>query len=755
MAPAKTRRRHQSRASTISVTSTNLNSTHQQSADGSYGLQQPFDNQMYHYTPEEKMIAQVAHHLQNPNSYALDPSLEQETHQALDFPNVDQFVQDLKNATASHDEDVLQEADTHMLNTANGGPVQDSREQGQDEAMATKKKRNPGASLANELELRRLWRENELRDLSSIADELRGNDSGPQSERWKQVFAMLWLNGACKRSTEAIPRGRVYSHYAVKCSEKRVSVLNPASFGKLVRVVFPGIETRRLGVRGESKYHYCGLSLEGVEESALVAEESMQLDNHVSQGEFSFGDPSGRSQFPVDTAAFPSPGMSQGPPQENYGVGNSLPSGSLFHDKQVVPHDINAGNTTPGLLNTLDRLLYFDLAPAPPFRDNEPIDLPSILPYVPPLTDPDTSSALTALYRSHCTSLIDQIRYCREKPFFHLFTSFHGTLTLPVQKLLAHPSVAPWILECDWLMYQKMTRVVAPLIHQVLPVAVSATFQRISLMLTSHIKTTFKSHPPHVVEAKLIPATHFANLLHRELRVNEAAHAAANMLCNEANRNQMFEDWITHVNAMHVCESSLPCGHQKVLQILWTEIRGLVAPTEVSLDLKGPGGVTDDVPARGEFEYPSIEDNDMETVLDRWSAFLNTLPARFPNASPSLLIRCLDAVSTAALRDITMSGSKSFGSWWITKVWLDETFTFMAEKGGFLNQSPRGLINQRLLPVDANSQTPLPGFRKDIAHDDSGVSMHEDLNMEKYGFVSDDMGASKGTTELSGDVVVC
>lgn len=49
--------------------------------------------------------------------------------------------------------------------------------------------------------------------------------------------------------------------YASRCSDDRVMVLNPASFGKLVRVVFPAIKTRRLGVRGESKYHYCHFDL--------------------------------------------------------------------------------------------------------------------------------------------------------------------------------------------------------------------------------------------------------------------------------------------------------------------------------------------------------------------------------------------------------------------------------------------------------------------------------------------------------------
>lgn len=38
-------------------------------------------------------------------------------------------------------------------------------------------------------------------------------------------------------------------------------MLNPASFGKLVRVLFPGLKTRRLGVRGESKYHYVNFQL--------------------------------------------------------------------------------------------------------------------------------------------------------------------------------------------------------------------------------------------------------------------------------------------------------------------------------------------------------------------------------------------------------------------------------------------------------------------------------------------------------------
>lgn len=65
----------------------------------------------------------------------------------------------------------------------------------------------------------------------------------------------------CDKGKGSVPRGKVYSNYVSRCATERVTVLNPASFGKLVRVLFPGLKTRRLGVRGESKYHYVNFSL--------------------------------------------------------------------------------------------------------------------------------------------------------------------------------------------------------------------------------------------------------------------------------------------------------------------------------------------------------------------------------------------------------------------------------------------------------------------------------------------------------------
>ena len=300
-------------------------------------------------------------------------------------------------------------------------------------------------------------------------------------------------------------------------------------------------------------------------------------------------------------------------------------SSRLYHDSTAVNLDANSKS------DSIDRELRFPTSPDVPFSDREPIDLPPIESYVPEGTDSDTSSALVALYRTHCTSLIDCVRYCREKHFFHLFTSFQGNLTVPVQKLLAQPSVASWITQCDWMMYQKMIRVVAPLTLQVVPPGVMNFLRGVSQRLGSHVKSSFHSHPEHVVNARLGPATIFASLLDRLLRVNLTAHAAANMLCNTANRDLMYEEWCAYVQPVKVVESELPAsGHKEVLHILNFEIRELLSPVTNAWDS------LNDTHA-----HPPAPES-TEGALDRWTSFLGSLQDRFPQADARMIIQILN-----------------------------------------------------------------------------------------------------------------
>jgi regulatory factor X len=91
------------------------------------------------------------------------------------------------------------------------------------------------------------------------------------------------LKAVCRSAKNSVPRNRVYSHYAERCGTERVIPLNPASFGKLVRVIFPGIQTRRLGVRGESKYHYVDLALVDESQEGSEPERPQHMQRAASQ----------------------------------------------------------------------------------------------------------------------------------------------------------------------------------------------------------------------------------------------------------------------------------------------------------------------------------------------------------------------------------------------------------------------------------------------------------------------------------------
>ncbi|XP_070202500.1 transcription factor RFX4-like [Littorina saxatilis] len=82
--------------------------------------------------------------------------------------------------------------------------------------------------------------------------------STPQTLKWLEENYEI-AEGVC------IPRSTLYYHYLDFCEANDSQPVNAASFGKIIRQQFPQITTRRLGTRGQSKYHYYGI---GVKESS-------------------------------------------------------------------------------------------------------------------------------------------------------------------------------------------------------------------------------------------------------------------------------------------------------------------------------------------------------------------------------------------------------------------------------------------------------------------------------------------------------
>ena len=479
----------------------------------------------------------------------------------------------------------------------------------------------------------------------------------------------------------------MYAQYAQRCGTERVPLLNPASFGKLVRIIFPDITTRRLGMRGESKYHYVDLDLVGDEpDSRFMRDYPLQSNSRCQSIERT-----STRQHPdhAYTADFPSPEdtYEAQPPPKVESPPHIEAQGRLYLDRTAV-----GKQSGPSRENMICRLLRFPSRGDDECFEEKSLELPDIRSYLPTGTDTDTAGALKALYRSHCISIIDCVRYCKEKQFWQHLTSFHGTLTVPVQKLFSHSSLAPWIRECDWLMYQKMILFVSPLALQVMPDVVTNTFQSIADNLGHQILNVFSNHPRHVREAKHGPAVIFSSLLGRLLRVNAASHAAAHILGNDATREQMWQDWVHHVKPAVVVESCLPgAGYSRCIQILTRDLHNLLSPLPHQSYPGMQQIYADAISDVGQDTTPfnDIDDSSTSSVLDRWITFLHGLPSKFPHADARTLLHCVSDIGTACLRDITMATAISFGQWTVTKVWVDEMMQWLAEKGGFTANGPR------------------------------------------------------------------
>lgn len=57
-----------------------------------------------------------------------------------------------------------------------------------------------------------------------------------------------WLTETYElHDAHSIPRQNLFEHYQSYCLDHRIEPVNSASFGKLIRQVFPNLKTRRLG----------------------------------------------------------------------------------------------------------------------------------------------------------------------------------------------------------------------------------------------------------------------------------------------------------------------------------------------------------------------------------------------------------------------------------------------------------------------------------------------------------------------------
>ncbi|KAG9052819.1 hypothetical protein FS842_009204 [Serendipita sp. 407] len=122
-------------------------------------------------------------------------------------------------------------------------------------------------------------------NLEQLASNVRSATTTSASDRAKQIFVHAWLNANYTPYADGnVPRQGLYSSYRRVCDQYGIPHMNTATLGKAIRLCFPAIKTRRLGVRGNSKYHYCGIRPSNTTEAEWLQDYIRKTNNVGNNG---------------------------------------------------------------------------------------------------------------------------------------------------------------------------------------------------------------------------------------------------------------------------------------------------------------------------------------------------------------------------------------------------------------------------------------------------------------------------------------
>ncbi|XP_009883388.1 PREDICTED: transcription factor RFX3-like, partial [Charadrius vociferus] len=255
----------------------------------------------------------------------------------------------------------------------------------------------------------------------------------------------------------SLPRSTLYNHYLRHCQEHKLDPVNAASFGKLIRSIFMGLRTRRLGTRGNSKYHYYGIRVKPDSPLNRLQEDMQYM---------------AMRQQPVQQK------QRYKPVQKVDGVADGF-TGSGQQTGTSAEQTIIAQSQHHQQFLDASRVL-------PEFGEVEISSLPDG-------TTLEDIKTLQSLYREHCEAIVDVVvnlqfslieklwqtfwRYSPCAPaddtaIIELSNLSEIESRLPKGKLITlckNESILKWMCNCDHVMYQALVEILIPDVLRPIP----------------------------------------------------------------------------------------------------------------------------------------------------------------------------------------------------------------------------------------------------------------------------------------------
>ncbi|KAJ8251525.1 hypothetical protein GJAV_G00222280 [Gymnothorax javanicus] len=440
----------------------------------------------------------------------------------------------------------------------------------------------------------------------------------------------------------SLPRSTLYCHYLLHCQEQKLEPVNAASFGKLIRSVFMGLKTRRLGTRGNSKYHYYGLRIKAG--SSLLR--LMEDQQHLAMRQQPFSQK--QRLKPVQKVEGMTNGMALGAGQQ---------PGSLA--------DISA--------QVQQYQQFLDASRAlPEFPD---IDLQGKA--LPDGIDLEHIKNFQLLYREHCEAILDvmiNLQFPLVETLWKTFWRFSesqandtGTLTVHDESekrlpksclvlLCKYEPVLRWSRDCDNTLYQGLVEILIPDVLRPIPSALTQAIRNFAKSLESWLSNAMMNIPEEMLRVKVTSAGAFAQTLRRYTSLNHLAQAARAVLQNTAQINQMLSD-LNRVDFANVQEqASWVCRcEDRVVQRLEQDFK-LTLQQQNSLE-----------------QWAAWLDGVVSQVLKPYQS-----STAFPKAAKLFLLKW-SFYSSMVIRDLTLRSAASFGSFHLIRLLYDEYMYYLIE----------------------------------------------------------------------------
>lgn len=326
--------------------------------------------------------------------------------------------------------------------------------------------------------------------------------TGEKNDKTQFVVDWLYRNYEENNNT-SVPRSQVFNDYMMACQGRGMDPVNPATFGKVIRAVFPDLKTRRLGTRGNSKYHYFGIASAGTAAAMLEGDE------------------------PITMIVTPGPKRKMKiPPQGDAMVTNE----ELCIKPKVLPSPMEL--PFHPLIPDFEEFARFVQQICQPILEKLPKDVPS-----------QSMQSFSQLYQNHLVHLLRLIS-AREFPLVEMALGMFWTgLGRELWPCLGCEEGVRIISIADDYLFQVAIHILVPDVLEPLPLPVTQSIRYFAKSLEVWIGHVFDGNiPKAIVDVKVDLARRFCQVLRRRTSLNHLAQAVRGILSSKEHLRGMLND---------------------------------------------------------------------------------------------------------------------------------------------------------------------------------------------------------------------